>query len=730
MERETEVDPLTRLWLACRRQGKLIVYVLGASLCGWVIYLTLAAPLYQSSASIHVLAEDPDYWRKATDADHAISLDEKLASQLELVRSGETFRRMIEDSDLLEQQHFIEEIAQERPGAFLAWLRTTFGKGGVADPKTEALALIETRLTVKRLGDSSVLSITYAARSPQAAAAMTGRVVQAYFDARQRIQTEAARRAVEWLSAKVEELRTQTLKQAAAIEAFRRKHGLLASEGRLIGDQRLSRMTEQLVLAQGDLGEAEARSRKLEAILAAGDMNAAVAQSLASPLVTELRQDYLEAARRGADLEAKYGAGHQQARRLKGEAEEYRRQMFEELSRIAAAYRAEEEMARGRVEALKANIGQAGAEKSDLDAEQVTLRDLENRADNARRLYLDHLARLDTARQEENLPEISAKLISPPTVPATPSSPRKALSLFVAFCLGLGSGLAVAALRDFSDRKLRRPDQLRRVSGAPVLGLIPLIERAPAFHPDFTAFPISRPDSIRMADAIDRHAFDNPRSRMTDVIRRTLAHQTPLEKGRSARVVGVVSCEAGEGKTTIAANLASLSALKGQRTLLVDADHVNPEASRRLARHVLEATERPSLFPSLLRHPSTPLSLLARPEPSRDSGPGDYDRSADMDADIEKAKGDFDLIVIDLPPLAAGHVVEDAATRVDSILLVVEWGGVTEAALAEALRNAPTIATRITGALFNKVRFDKLPLYLEGGAPASAYLGQGGYFSG
>ncbi|MBB1250514.1 hypothetical protein [Rhizobium sp. G21] len=576
-----------------------------------------------------------------------------------------------------------------------------------------------------------MLSITYSARSPEAAAAMTGQVVKAYFDARRRTQAEAARRAVGWLSGKVEELHRLSLAADDAVEAFRRRHGLLASNGRLIGDQRLISMTEQLVLAQAELGQADARNRKLEAILTGGDLDAAVAQSLASPLVNELRQQYLEASRRGADLAAKYGAEHQQTRRLKGEAEEYRRQMFEELSRIAAAYRSEAEMTRARVEALMADIGRAGAEKSDLDAVQVTLRDLESRADNARRLYIDHLARLDTARQEVSLPEIAAAVISPPTLPTQPSSPRKALSLFIATSLGLALALAAAILRDFSDRSLRRPDRLRRLVDAPVLGLIPLIERPPLFHPDFSAFPICRPDAIRMADMLDRHAIDNPRSRMTDAIRKTLSHVTAADREKSTVVIGVVSCGAGEGKTTIAANLASLNAMRGKRTLLVDADRVNPEASRRLAGHVLveEPKQGPgrAAFLPVLSHPSAPLALLACPEPPRAEGGPLPD--LDPASEIEKARDDFELIVIDLPPLAAGHSAEEAARSADGILLVVDWGRVNEATLSEALRGAPLIAAKITGALFNRVQYDRLALYLDGGAKSAASVGMSGYFS-
>jgi succinoglycan biosynthesis transport protein ExoP len=730
-DREDEAEPLTRLWLACRRQCRLAAAILAVSVLGWLIYLGTVTPLYQSSASILIRAEEPAYLRKTSATENAPGLDETLASEMELMKSGDTLRRMIEANALLGQPDFIVELDQQRPAAPLQWLWTALGRNGDGNRMADALALIDARLTVKRLGESSVLSVAYAARSSDAAAAMVDRVVQAYFDARRRSQAETARRAADWLSGKVAELRRQSLVEDAAVEAFRRRHGLLASDGRLIGDQRLTRMTEQLVIAQSELGEANARSRKLEAILTEGDMNAAVAQSLASPLVTELRQHYLEAARRGADLEAKYGADHQQTRRLKGEAEEYRRQMFEELSRIAAAYRSEAEMARGRVEALKADLGQAGAEKSDLDAVQVTLRDLESRAANARALYLDRLTRLDTARQEENLPDVSATIISPPTLPTSPTSPRKALSLFVAVSLGLALALAVAVLRDFSDRSLRRPDQLRRLAGAPVLGLIPLIERAPLYHPDFTAFPISRPDTIRMADVLDRHAFDNPRSRMTDALRRTLAHHASSDATPATRIIGVVSCDAGEGKTTIAANLASLAAMKGRRTLLVDADMINPEASRRLAGHLVDAdgldgrASSPEF--SILRHPSAPLALLAVPEQARPSGEGDI--RGHVKSAIDQASADIDLVVIDMPPLSAGHAAEQAAQLVEAIILVVEWGRLTEASLAEALRASPSIAAKISGTLFNKVRLDRLPLYLGGSASISAYQGQSGYFT-
>ncbi|MBB1250515.1 hypothetical protein [Rhizobium sp. G21] len=128
LERDDAADPLARLWLVCRRQFRLVATILVVSLVAWASYLALATSTYQSSAGIHILAEEPDYWRKPVGADPAATFDENLASQMELIKSGETLRRLVVDGGLLTQPDFTPRTS--RVSVLMRWFNGCVRRSG------------------------------------------------------------------------------------------------------------------------------------------------------------------------------------------------------------------------------------------------------------------------------------------------------------------------------------------------------------------------------------------------------------------------------------------------------------------------------------------------------------------------------------------------------------------------------------------------------------------------
>ncbi|RZI59756.1 MAG: polysaccharide biosynthesis tyrosine autokinase, partial [Zymomonas sp.] len=211
------------------------------------------------------------------------------------------------------------------------------------------------------------------------------------------------------------------------------------------------------------------------------------------------------------------------------------------------------------------------------------------------------------------------------------------------------------------------------------------------------------------------YAVHAPASSFAETLRNSkIAADISLENG--CKVIGFVSVLPHEGKTTTAANFASLMAATGHKTLLIDADLRNPGLSRRLltepSRGLLDCivgdvhwhdavvTDAPTglaVIPSLVGGYLSHTSALL-------SGPG-------IRQLLEEARRHFDYIVVDLPPL--GPVVDAKAFEplADGFILVAEWGQTPRALVRSTLQGEPGVAQKLLGVVLNKTDMKLLQRY-------------------
>jgi polysaccharide biosynthesis transport protein len=149
---------------------------------------------------------------------------------------------------------------------------------------------------------------------------------------------------------------------------------------------------------------------------------------------------------------------------------------------------------------------------------------------------------------------LQATIITRAPLPTSQASKRKLELLVLGVILGLALGIGTAFLRDRLDDRVRDRNDLGRYLRAPVLGDIPAISRRWA-----------PPESV---------TINAPRSAAAEAYRHLRARISPLisSTGSRGKVLLVTSAQAGEGRTSVAANLAAVMAFAGAKVLLVDAD--------------------------------------------------------------------------------------------------------------------------------------------------------------
>jgi succinoglycan biosynthesis transport protein ExoP len=297
----------------------------------------------------------------------------------------------------------------------------------------------------------------------------------------------------------------------------------------------------------------------------------------------------------------------------------------------------------------------------------------------------------------------TARIVSAATPPIRRDGPTGSLIVVAATVLGLGLGAGIAFLKVATDRTIRTPGQAISLIGVDCLGLIPRIRKG---------FLARLKDSTPPTFTLVSRVQERPHSILFHAIRRVSAATLELSDQRM-RSVGVTAAIPGEGATTIARNLALIAASAGRKILLVDGVSSDPRLSRLLApgdrTGLTEVVNGgASLTSSILTDERSGLQFLPFGEPSACN----VDRMwyAPMDDFLGKTSELYDLVIIDLPPLACAADARLAARVLDAFLLVIAWGETEAPVIQEALRQSGQVGSKIVGTVLNKVdmrRVDK-----------------------
>ncbi len=178
------------------------------------------------------------------------------------------------------------------------------------------------------------------------------------------------------------------------------------------------------------------------------------------------------------------------------------------------------------------------------------------------------------------------------------------------------------------------------------------------------------------------------------------------EVNAPVRVIEVTSTALGEGKSTVAANLASVMALTGARCILVDADLRRPVQAKALGfngkaglTNVLVGTT--DLNGALLETEVKGLQLL--PSGAKPPNPSELLGSEAMASLLHELRTKADMVIIDTPPLLPVTDAVLLAPKVDGTILVVQAGRTQREAVLRAKQLLESVHGRILGVVLNGV---------------------------
>ncbi|RWE84700.1 polysaccharide biosynthesis tyrosine autokinase [Mesorhizobium sp.] len=737
---------IERLLSMAARQAKVVAACAAIGLFLGVLYLQTTPPTYMATSRVLIDEGLNKVVDEVSAASVSMQTDSAILSQIEILHSARLAAVVVDKQKLDQNDAFLypPTSAVSKAAGFVRGVIRYFrpspavGTTDVTqlDPATRdamiassrrdyAVLKLQNEVQAERIGRSYVISIAYQATDPALATAITKAYADAYLADQLDASFDATERAAVWLQGRLTELRESSQAASLAVEKFRAEHGLAVDDGQLISDKQLSDLNGQLIEAQADTARASARYQQYKSIVESGSDNAfrdaaISADQPSNSIISTLKTRYLTVAKRQQDIEANFGAEHPQAVALAKEKADISAQIFGELKQLTESYRNEYEVALARETALRANVALAAGKSSIDNQSQVKLRELEQKATALSTLYQTFLGRYEEASQQQSFPVGKIRVISDATLPQSAATPRTSIVLGLSLVLGVMMGAGVGGLNEFRERFFRTGEDVRDRVGLKFLGYLPIIGSKVAKDDkrDDGQADIKTAQSPSAAErrARMRVSIDAPASMFSETLRSAKVAFDVVMEGQGSRVIGVISVLPGEGKSTVAANLAGLLAANGSKTLLVDGDLRKPGLSRSLGMEaeqgLMEAVVSGQTWQSVGKiDRQTKLAIVPAVPRGHFSHTSELLSSAGMRRFIDNAKETFEYIIVDLPPLGPVVDAKAFAPLADGFVLVTEWGRTPRAMVQSILSSEPYIANKIVGVVLNKVDLKKLAKY-------------------
>jgi capsular exopolysaccharide synthesis family protein len=276
-----------------------------------------------------------------------------------------------------------------------------------------------------------------------------------------------------------------------------------------------------------------------------------------------------------------------------------------------------------------------------------------------------------------------------------------------------------AVLSDVLDNTIRDPDQVMRLMNTDVVGSLPAVKdwrRRLSPIQSFSALDSQTVDGNGHSNGVHRMPPSAliPAARIEDQALtnseeaiRTLRNSILLtDFDRRLRSVLMTSASPSEGKSTVAAHLAATHAGQGRRTLLIDGDLRRPSVHR-----LFQAPNSVGLSNVLLEQISWRDALIRLDEPKGldllPAGPSTRRASdligAGLAEVIEEATREYDLVVLDAPPLLGFAEPLQMATAVDGVIVVARAGDTSRKALSSVVTTLARLRANLVGVVLNEV---------------------------
>jgi capsular exopolysaccharide synthesis family protein len=636
-------------------------------------------PVYEATATIDIDRQSPAgiIGQEANSATLNDS-DQFLATQVKLLQSDSVLRPVVQKYDLLKHEGALDT------------------KDAVAAAARQNAPITLKKLKVTRPPNTYLLLVSYRSPDAKLASDAANGIVQSYIQHTYNLRFKASSSLTSFMEKQIEELKAKMEGSTAALAQFEKELNVINPEEKTsILSSRLLQLNTEYTNAQGDRVRKEAASKSLSS----NSMESALASPQGESL-RKLMELSNEAQQKFATARGQYGANHPEYKKAAANVAEVQRQLDNTRRTIAQRVNAEYAEAQNREQMMKNAVAETKAEFDKLNARSFEYQQLKREAEADRKLYDDLARRIKEAGINASFQNSSIRLADAARPAVKAVFPNIPLNVILALLFSGLLAVGAAVLVDVLDNTVREPDEIARELNTPVVGTLPSVKN----------WRKHTNNKVLLTGT----TTDDAMTSFSESVRTLRNNILLADFDRRLKTILVTSASPAEGKSTTAAHIALAHAEQGKKTLLIDADLRRPSLHRKFGfsptaglssvllgevdwRQVLVKTDAVS-----------DLDILPAGPPSR--------RAADligsgMQELLEELAQDYDLVIIDAPPLLGFAEPLQMSTCADGVVIVARAGETSRKSIASVVASLRRLNVNVVGLVLNEVKRDHSDSY-------------------
>lgn len=658
--------------------------------------------VYRAEGRVELGLQSPKVTKFEDVAPSQLQVGEFVQTQLKLLQSASLARRVI---DRLQLEKHLLSNAKDSPksaSTFEAWKKTLRGwlqakvddgeyDERLFDPDAEAMrrarlaeSSFSRKLKVQPEGDTTIVSIFFESTKPDIACDAVNTLIQEFIAWQMDSRIEAARSARQQLEKQLDVARILLEESEEKLNQYAQKAGIVSLE------PKLNLVYRQLEETNRAAAEAQTERIGKESLYGqALDGNpGSLPLVMESELIRTLRMKRVDAQADYEELGVTYKDDYPKLKNIKAKVLDIEKQIRNEENRIVDSLRKDYLASLTKEQALLQQADQKRAAALVLNDQAAHYKILEREVETNKQIHQSLLQRSREIDANVGTDISSIRIVDHATLPLMPFKPNVRFNLFLATVAGVIGGVGLAFFMEFVDKTVKSIDEFPDRFKIPIFGVLPMAEG----------------DELEQLDCL---TILKPKCSFSEAVRTArVSIQLCRITDRSPKKLLITSTGEGEGKSTIASNLALAFAASEEKVAILDCDLRRPRLHHALSNSNGDGLSRflsgksARIVPGEVKHASNLHFIPAGPIPDN---PAELLASTRMKDLLESLSRQFDRIIIDGPPSAGFADVLVLGNHVDGVILVGALGETDRQALRIFRRNLENTGACLLGCIVNKL---------------------------
>jgi len=542
------------------------------------------------------------------------------------------------------------------------------------------LEIVSQSISVEGVKDTRLVQINADHPDPEVATEISNSLARAYIQHNIEDRRSSSHDAFIWLSEQLAIQKASVKKSEMELLKYKKEEDIVSLE------KRQSLIEDRISETNGNYSEAVNRSLELETILQEikkleqqPELIESLPNILENSFVQQLKQEHSTLELELAKISKKYKPKHPDIISIQLQIDNIKERLREEVAKISRSIEIEWRINKAKEKGIKRNLESFKQQSMTLAQQAIHYGVLIREAESNRKMYDVLLHRLKETDISGNLTLNNIRVIDEAIIPQIPVSPNIKLNLTLAILIGLGLGVGLCLLVDYLDNTIKTEDDIKLYLKESLLGIVPKSNGKPESEVE-----------------ISERAYHE----LKTVIKL-------YKKEHILDSLLITSAVREEGKTTSIINLGKDFASSGDKVLIIDADMFKPKLSSQFK--IKDNIGLCEFFynnkqPNDIIKKTDVQNLYIIPAGPIPPNPSEIIGSEKLQQLLKTVKKDFDIVLVDSPPVTATLDIAVLGSYVDGIALVIKANNTTFPVLRRVYNDLKSFNGNVIGIILNMVK--------------------------